>query len=394
MSVILGTPFSTTATKVLLCGSGELGKEVAIEAQRLGCEVIALDRYDNAPAMQVADRSYTVSMLDGPALKAIIEAEKPDYIVPEIEAIATDMLLELERNGFNVVPSANAAHLTMNREGIRSLVAETLGLPTSRYAFADDKAAFVAAVESIGLPCIVKPIMSSSGKGQSMLKTADDIDTAWEYAQAGGRAGKGKVIVEGVVDFDYEITLLTIQAIDGTYFCEPIGHRQEDGDYRESWQPQMMSSEALNTAKAIATQVTQALGGRGLFGVELFIKGDEVYFSEVSPRPHDTGMVTLISQDLSEFALHVRAFLGLPISHIEFYGPSASVALLVEGDSQQVSFSGLTQALAVPQTDIRLFGKPAVSGQRRMGVALTRSSDVDTAINKGLGVVNAINVTL
>ena len=394
MSVILGTPFSTTATKVLLCGSGELGKEVAIEAQRLGCEVIALDRYDNAPAMQVADRSYTVSMLDGPALKAIIEAEKPDYIVPEIEAIATDMLLELERNGFNVVPSANAAHLTMNREGIRSLVAETLGLPTSRYAFADDKAAFVAAVESIGLPCIVKPIMSSSGKGQSMIKTADDIDTAWEYAQAGGRAGKGKVIVEGVVDFDYEITLLTIQAIDGTYFCEPIGHRQEDGDYRESWQPQMMSSEALNTAKAIATKVTQALGGRGLFGVELFIKGDEVYFSEVSPRPHDTGMVTLISQDLSEFALHVRAFLGLPISHIEFYGPSASVALLVEGDSQQVSFSGLTQALAVPQTDIRLFGKPAVSGQRRMGVALTRSSDVDTAINKGLGVVNAINVTL
>ena len=394
MSVILGTPFSTTATKVLLCGSGELGKEVAIEAQRLGCEVIALDRYDNAPAMQVADRSYTVSMLDGPALKAIIEAEKPDYIVPEIEAIATDMLLELERNGFNVVPSANAAHLTMNREGIRSLVAETLGLPTSRYAFADDKAAFVAAVESIGLPCIVKPIMSSSGKGQSMLKTADDIDTAWDYAQAGGRAGKGKVIVEGVVDFDYEITLLTIQAIDGTYFCEPIGHRQEDGDYRESWQPQMMSSEALNTAKAIATQVTQALGGRGLFGVELFIKGDEVYFSEVSPRPHDTGMVTLISQDLSEFALHVRAFLGLPISHIEFYGPSASVALLVEGDSQKVSFSGLTQALAVPQTDIRLFGKPAVSGQRRMGVALTRSSDVDSAINKGLGVVNAINVTL
>lgn len=394
MSVILGTPFSTTATKVLLCGSGELGKEVAIEAQRLGCEVIALDRYDNAPAMQVADRSYTVSMLDGPALKAIIEAEQPDYIVPEIEAIATDMLLELERDGFNVVPSANAAHLTMNREGIRTLVAETLDLPTSRYAFADDKAAFVAAVESIGFPCIVKPIMSSSGKGQSMLKTADDIDTAWEYAQAGGRAGKGKVIVEGVVDFDYEITLLTIQAMDGTYFCEPIGHRQEDGDYRESWQPQMMSAEALKTAKAIATKVTQALGGRGLFGVELFIKGNEVYFSEVSPRPHDTGMVTLISQNLSEFALHVRAFLGLPISHIEFYGASASVALLVEGDSRQVSFSGLATALAVPQTDIRLFGKPAVSGQRRMGVVLTRSSDVHSAINKGLGVVNAIHVTL
>ena len=344
--------------------------------------------------MQVADRSYTVSMLDGPALKAIIEAEQPDYIVPEIEAIATDMLLELERDGFNVVPSANAAHLTMNREGIRTLVAETLDLPTSRYAFADDKAAFVAAVEFIGFPCIVKPIMSSSGKGQSMLKTADDIDTAWEYAQAGGRAGKGKVIVEGVVDFDYEITLLTIQAMDGTYFCEPIGHRQEDGDYRESWQPQMMSAEALKTAKAIATKVTQALGGRGLFGVELFIKGNEVYFSEVSPRPHDTGMVTLISQNLSEFALHVRAFLGLPISHIEFYGASASVALLVEGDSRQVSFSGLATALAVPQTDIRLFGKPAVSGQRRMGVVLTRSSDVHSAINKGLGVVNAIHVTL
>lgn len=394
MSVTLGTPFSNTATKILLCGSGELGKEVAIEAQRYGCEVIALDRYENAPAMQVADRSYTVSMLDGPALKAIIEAEKPDYIVPEIEAIATDILLELESEGFNVVPSANAAHLTMNREGIRTLVAETLGLPTSTYAFAVDKMTFITAVNAIGFPCIVKPIMSSSGKGQSMLNSVDDIDTAWDYAQAGGRAGKGKVIVEGVVDFDYEITLLTIQAEDGTHFCEPIGHRQDGGDYRESWQPQMMSAEALKTAKAIATQVTQALGGRGLFGVELFIKGDDVYFSEVSPRPHDTGMVTLISQELSEFALHVRAFLGLPITHIEFYGPSASVALLVSGESQQVSFSGFTQALAVPQTDIRLFGKPEVSGQRRMGVALARSFDVESAINKGLNVIKCVKIAL
>ncbi len=394
MSVTLGTPFSNTATKILLCGSGELGKEVAIEAQRLGCEVIALDRYENAPAMQVADRSYTVSMLDGPALKAIIEAEKPDYIVPEIEAIATDILLELESEGFNVVPSANAAHLTMNREGIRTLVAETLGLPTSTYAFAVDKMTFITAVNAIGFPCIVKPIMSSSGKGQSMLNSVDDIDTAWDYAQAGGRAGKGKVIVEGVVDFDYEITLLTIQAEDGTHFCEPIGHRQDGGDYRESWQPQMMSAEALKTAKSIATQVTQALGGRGLFGVELFIKGDDVYFSEVSPRPHDTGMVTLISQELSEFALHVRAFLGLPITHIEFYGPSASVALLVSGESQQVSFSSFTQALAEPQTDIRLFGKPEVSGQRRMGVALARSVDVESAINKGLNVIKCVKIAL
>ena len=394
MSVTLGTPFSNTATKILLCGSGELGKEVAIEAQRLGCEVIALDRYENAPAMQVADRSYTVSMLDGPALKAIIEAEKPDYTVPEIEAIATDILLELESEGFNVVPSANAAHLTMNREGIRTLVAETLGLPTSTYAFAVDKMTFITAVNAIGFPCIVKPIMSSSGKGQSMLNSVDDIDTAWDYAQAGGRAGKGKVIVEGVVDFDYEITLLTIQAEDGTHFCEPIGHRQDGGDYRESWQPQMMSAEALKTAKSIATQVTQALGGRGLFGVELFIKGDDVYFSEVSPRPHDTGMVTLISQELSEFALHVRAFLGLPITHIEFYGPSASVALLVSGESQQVSFSGFTQALAEPQTDIRLFGKPEVSGQRRMGVALARSFDVESAINKGLNVIKCVKIAL
>lgn len=394
MSIIIGTPFSQTATKVLLLGSGELGKEVAIAAQRLGCEVIALDRYTNAPAMQVADRSYEVSMLDGAKLQAIIETEKPDYIVPEIEAIATQTLLDLEQQGFNVVPNAKAAHLTMNREGIRTLVAETLGLPTSNYVFTNDKDGFIAAVDNIGFPCIVKPIMSSSGKGQSMLRTNADIDKAWDYAQDGGRAGAGKVIVEGVIDFDYEITLLTIRSIHGTHFCEPIGHRQADGDYRESWQPQAMSTLALERAQAIAQQVTDALGGRGLFGVELFIKGDDVYFSEVSPRPHDTGMVTLISQDLSEFALHVRAFLGLPIPHISFYGPSASVALLVAGESSQVSFSGMSEALSQPQTELYLFGKPAVSGQRRMGVALARGVDINDAVNKGLAVTAAIKVSL
>lgn len=394
MSIIIGTPFSQTATKVLLLGSGELGKEVAIAAQRLGCEVIALDRYANAPAMQVADRSYEVSMLDGAKLQAIIETEKPDYIVPEIEAIATQTLSDLEQQGFNVVPNAKAAHLTMNREGIRTLVAETLGLPTSNYVFTDDKDGFIAAVDNIGFPCIVKPIMSSSGKGQSMLRTNADIDKAWDYAQDGGRAGAGKVIVEGVIDFDYEITLLTIRSIHGTHFCEPIGHRQADGDYRESWQPQAMSTLALERAQAIAQQVTDALGGRGLFGVELFIKGDDVYFSEVSPRPHDTGMVTLISQDLSEFALHVRAFLGLPIPHISFYGPSASVALLVAGESSQVSFSGMSEALSQPQTELYLFGKPAVSGQRRMGVALARGVDINDAVNKGLAVTAAIKVSL
>lgn len=394
MSIIIGTPFSQTATKVLLLGSGELGKEVAIAAQRLGCEVIALDRYANAPAMQVADRSYEVSMLDGAKLQAIIETEKPDYIVPEIEAIATQTLLDLEQQGFNVVPNAKAAHLTMNREGIRTLVAETLGLPTSNYVFTNDKDGFIAAVDNIGFPCIVKPIMSSSGKGQSMLRTNADIDKAWDYAQDGGRAGAGKVIVEGVIDFDYEITLLTIRSIHGTHFCEPIGHRQADGDYRESWQPQAMSTLALERAQAIAQQVTDALGGRGLFGVELFIKGDDVYFSEVSPRPHDTGMVTLISQDLSEFALHVRAFLGLPIPHISFYGPSASVALLVAGESSQVSFSGMSEALSQPQTELYLFGKPAVSGQRRMGVALARGVDINDAVNKGLAVTAAIKVSL
>ncbi len=394
MTVSIGTPFSSTATKVLLCGSGELGKEVAIEAQRLGCEVIALDSYANAPAMQVADRSHVVSMLDAEALKQIIELEKPDFIVPEVEAIATHTLLELEHAGFNVVPSANAAHVTMNREGIRTLVAETLGLATSRYQFASDEADFADAIAAIGFPCFVKPIMSSSGKGQSMLHSEQDVASAWAYAQEGGRAGKGKVIVEGLVDFDYEITLLTIRSVQGTHFCEPIGHRQAQGDYRESWQPQQMSTLALSKAQDIARQVTEALGGRGLFGVELFIKGDDVYFSEVSPRPHDTGMVTLISQDLSEFALHVRAFLGLPIPHIDFYGPSASVALLVEGNSANVSFAGFAQALSQPHTDIRLFGKPVVNGQRRMGVALARGQDTDEAVNKGLTVCDALQVTL
>lgn len=392
--VKIGTPFSATATKVLLCGSGELGKEVAIELQRLGCEVIACDRYDKAPAMQVADRSYTFSMLDGATLREVIEKEQPDYIVPEIEAIATDELVALEQQGFNVVPTATAAQLTMNREGIRRLAAEELGLPTSPYQFADNKMDYKAAVEQIGLPCVVKPIMSSSGKGQSLLRCQEDIGPAWEYAQQGGRAGAGKVIVEGFVDFDYEITLLTVRHVDGTAFCEPIGHRQQNGDYRESWQPQTMSELALKASKSVAEQVTQALGGRGLFGVELFIKGDQVYFSEVSPRPHDTGMVTLISQNLSEFALHARAILGLPIPTIECYGPSASAVLLVEGESNQLQFGNLATALAEPQTDLRLFGKPELVGQRRMGVALARGDNVDGAVAKALKVSEQISYTL
>lgn len=390
----IGTPFSATATKVLLCGSGELGKEVAIELQRLGCEVIACDRYDKAPAMQVADRSYTFSMLDGATLREVIEKEQPDYIVPEIEAIATDELVALEQQGFNVVPTARAAQLTMNREGIRRLAAEELGIPTSPYQFAENKAEYKAAVKQIGLPCVVKPIMSSSGKGQSLLRSSEDIDQAWEYAQQGGRAGAGKVIVEGFVDFDYEITLLTVRHVGGTAFCEPIGHRQQDGDYRESWQPQAMSELALQASKAVAEKVTQALGGRGLFGVELFIKGDQVYFSEVSPRPHDTGMVTLISQNLSEFALHARAILGLPIPTIECYGPSASAVLLVEGNSKQLQFGNLAAALAQPQTDLRLFGKPELVGQRRMGVALARANDIDSAVAKALKVSEQVSYTL
>ena len=392
--VSIGTPFSSTATRVLFCGSGELGKEVVIELQRLGVEVIACDRYENAPAMQVADRSYTFSMLDGDELRRVVEAEKPDLIVPEIEAIATDTLVELESEGFRVIPSARAAQLTMNREGIRRLAAEELGLATSPYAFAADRAAFNVAIADIGIPCVVKPIMSSSGKGQSLVRSEADINHAWDYAQAGGRAGAGKVIVEGFVDFDYEITLLTIQHAGGVSFCEPIGHRQEDGDYQESWQPQPMSNLALSRSRNIAEQVTEALGGYGLFGVELFIKGDEVYFSEVSPRPHDTGMVTLISQDLSEFALHARAILGLPIPNIAFHGPSASSVILVEGKSKETRFGNLALALAAPDTSVKLFGKPEVAGKRRMGVGLARGATVNEARAKACAVSQSVDITL
>lgn len=390
----IGTPFSTSATKVMLCGGGELGKEVVIELKRLGCEVIVLDRYKNAPAMQLADRSYSISMLDDDALKEIAYNERPDFIVPEIEAIATATLLSLESEGFNIVPSAKAAHLTMNREGIRCLVANELALPTSTFAFADTYEGFCAACTEIGYPCITKPIMSSSGKGQSFINDESELEMAWQYAQEGGRAGKGKVIIESVVDFDYEITLLTIRHAGGTSFCEAIGHRQEDGDYRESWQPQKMTDVALERAKDIAEKVTNALGGFGLFGVELFIKGDEVYFSEVSPRPHDTGMVTLISQDLSEFALHARAFLGLPIPNIHFHGPSASTALLVEGNSEQVGFSNLHAALTLPNTDLKLFGKPEVAGRRRMGVGLARATTVEKAVELSNAVVSAVHIKL
>ena len=392
--VSIGTPFSSAATRVLFCGSGELGKEVVIELQRLGVEVIACDRYENAPAMQVADRSHTFSMLDGDELRRVVEAEKPDLIVPEIEAIATDTLVELESEGFRVIPSARAAQLTMNREGIRRLAAEELGLATSPYAFAADRAAFNAAIAEIGIPCVVKPIMSSSGKGQSLVRSEADINHAWDYAQTGGRAGAGKVIVEGFVDFDYEITLLTIQHAGGVSFCEPIGHRQEDGDYQESWQPQPMSGLALSRSRDIAEQVTEALGGYGLFGVELFIKGDEVYFSEVSPRPHDTGMVTLMSQDLSEFALHARAILGLPIPNIAFHGPSASSVILVEGESKETRFGNLASALAAPDTSVKLFGKPEVAGKRRMGVGLARGATVDEARAKACAVSKSVDITL
>ncbi|NRH28817.1 formate-dependent phosphoribosylglycinamide formyltransferase [Pseudomonas sp. MS19] len=390
----IGTPLSPSATRVLLCGSGELGKEVVIELQRLGVEVIAVDRYANAPAMQVAHRSHVVNMLDGDALRAIIEQEKPHYIVPEIEAIATATLAELETEGYTVIPSARAAQLTMNREGIRRLAAEELGLPTSPYQFADSFETFEAAVSAIGFPCVVKPIMSSSGKGQSVLKSAADVQAAWDYAQAGGRAGKGRVIVEGFIDFDYEIALLTVRHVGGTTFCAPVGHRQEKGDYQESWQPQAMSPKAQAEAERIALAVTEALGGRGLFGVELFVKGDQVWFCEISPRPHDTGMVTLISQDLSEFALHARAILGLPIPHIRQLGPSASAVLLVEGESQEVSFGNLAAALAEPDTALRLFGKPQVSGQRRMGVALARDESLEAARAKATRAAQAINVEL
>ncbi|HGM6824971.1 MULTISPECIES: formate-dependent phosphoribosylglycinamide formyltransferase [Serratia] len=375
----IGTALRPSATRVMLLGSGELGKEVAIECQRLGLEVIAVDRYPDAPAMHVAHRSHVINMLDGDALKAVIEQERPDYIVPEIEAIATAMLVELERQGHRVVPCAEATRLTMNREGIRRLAAEELGLPTSSYRFADSEATFRQAVEHIGYPCIVKPVMSSSGKGQSLIRTPEQLQSAWDYAQQGGRAGGGRVIVEGLVRFDFEITLLTISAVDGVHFCEPIGHRQEDGDYRESWQPQLMSATALSRAQAIAEKVVKALGGFGLFGVELFVCGDEVIFSEVSPRPHDTGMVTLISQDLSEFALHVRAFLGLPIGAIRQFGPSASAVILPQLTSSDVRFSGLENALS-GHNQLRLFGKPEIAGQRRLGVALATASTTEQAV--------------
>ena len=394
MSVKIGTPLSQTAKKVLLCGAGELGKEVAIELQRLGVEVIAVDRYANAPAMQVAHRSHVVDMLDGQALRNVIELEKPDLVVPEIEAIATDTLAELEREGFTIIPTAKATQLTMNREGIRRLAAEELGLKTSAYRFAQTEKEYLEAVSDIGLPCVIKPIMSSSGKGQSLLKTEADIDAAWHYAQEGGRAGKGKVIIEGFVDFDFEITLLTVRHRDGTSFCAPIGHRQEGGDYQESWQPQAMTTSALSAAQAMAKKVTTALGGKGLFGVELFIKGDEVIFSEVSPRPHDTGLVTLVSQDLSEFALHARAILDLPIPAIQQNGPSASTVILVPGESQNVQFGNLEKALSIENTQLRLFGKPEVSGLRRMGVALATAASIEEARTNANACATAVTVTL
>ena len=388
---LLGTALRPAATRVMLLGSGELGKEVAIECQRLGIEVIAVDRYADAPAMQVAHRSHVINMLDGEALKALVAKEKPHFIVPEIEAIATDALIELEAAGQRVVPCARATKLTMNREGIRRLAAEELQLPTSSYRFADSEESFRQAVGEIGLPCIVKPVMSSSGKGQSFIKSADQLASAWAYAQQGGRAGAGRVIVEGVVKFDFEITLLTISAMDGVHFCAPVGHRQEDGDYRESWQPQQMSAAALERARQIAREVVLALGGHGLFGVELFVCGDEVIFSEVSPRPHDTGMVTLISQDLSEFALHVRAFLGLPIGAIRQYGPAASAVILPQLHSQNVTFDNLHHAVGAG-VQLRLFGKPEIEGSRRLGVALAVAEDVESAVERAVAAVAAVQV--
>ncbi|MCG9786910.1 formate-dependent phosphoribosylglycinamide formyltransferase [Vibrio mediterranei] len=389
---MFGTATRENATRVLLLGSGELGKEVAIECQRLGLEVIACDRYADAPAMQVAHRSYVLDMLDGEALEAIINKEQPDYVVPEIEAIATDKLVELESKGLNVVPTANATKLTMNREGIRRLAAEELGLNTSPYQFADNYKDFKAAVENVGVPCVVKPVMSSSGKGQSVIKLESDIEKAWTYAQEGGRTGAGRVIVEGFIDFDYEITLLTVRAVDGVHFCAPVGHRQEDGDYRESWQPQAMSANAIKAAEYTAEQVVNALGGYGIFGVELFVKGDKVIFNEVSPRPHDTGLVTLVSQDMSEFALHVRAFIGMPINSITQYGPAASAVVLGQGTSNNIRYEGLDEALCLPQTQIRLFGKPDIDGRRRLGVVLTKRKSLETAIDEAVECAQKVKV--
>lgn len=390
----IGTPLSATATRVLLLGSGELGKEVAIELQRLGCEVIAADRYVGAPAMQVAHRGEVLDMLDGAAVRALVERERPHLIVPEIEAIATHALVELEQEGWHVIPTARAALLTMNREGIRRLAAEELDLATSPYRFAESEAEYRAAVAEIGLPCVVKPVMSSSGKGQSLVRTEADVDAAWEYAQSGGRAGQGRVIVEGFVDFDYEITLLTVRHAGGTAFCEPIGHRQERGDYRESWQPQPMTAAAAEEARRVARAMTDALGGLGIFGVELFVKGDRVWFSEVSPRPHDTGLVTLISQNLSEFALHARAILGLPVPAIRQYGPSASAVILGAGDSDRMQYGNLDAALSEPDTELRLFGKPEVHGERRLGVALARGVDIDTTRAKARRAAEAVQIEL
>ena len=378
----IGTTFTKSGKKAVLCGSGELGKEVAIELQRYGVEVVALDKYANAPAMHIAHRNHVLSMLDGEALKAVIKEENPDFIIPEIEAIATDKLVELEEEGFNVIPTAKATRLTMNREGIRRLAAETLGLPTSPYRFAETREEFDAAVAEIGIPCVVKPVMSSSGHGQSTIKSEEDIDKAWTISQEGGRAGSGKVIVEGFVKFDYEITLLTVRHCGGTTFIKPIGHHQVDGDYRESWQPQPMADTAIQKAEAIAKAITDALGGYGIFGVELFIKGDEVIFSEVSPRPHDTGMVTMISQDMSEFALHARAILGLPVPSVQFYGPSASKAIVVEGTTKEYEFCNLEEVLSEPGVQIRIFGKPEIVGHRRVGVLLATDESVEKALAK------------
>ena len=378
----IGTTFTKSGKKAVLCGSGELGKEVALELQRYGVEVVALDKYANAPAMHVAHRSHVLSMLDGDALESVIREEKPDYVIPEIEAIATDRLVKLEADGFNVVPTAQATKITMNREGIRRLAAETLEIPTSPYRFAQTREEFDKAVAEIGIPCVVKPVMSSSGHGQTTIKSPADIDKAWTVSQEGGRAGSGKVIVEGFVKFDYEITLLTVRHCAGTTFLKPIGHHQVNGDYRESWQPQAMSQQALELAEAIAKSITDALGGYGIFGVELFVKGDEVIFSEVSPRPHDTGMVTMISQDMSEFGLHARAILGLPIPEVKFYGPSASKAIVVEGNTKEYEFCNLEQVLEEPGVQIRLFGKPEIAGHRRVGVILATDESVAGALAK------------
>ena len=393
-TVRIGTPLKPGATRVLFCGSGELGKEVVIELQRYGVEVIAVDRYENAPAMQVAHRSHVVDMLDGAALRAVIEKERPHLIVPEIEAIATAELVRLEEEGYKVVPTARAVNLTMNREGIRRLAAEELELPTSAYRFAGSREEYLAAVEEIGLPLVVKPVMSSSGKGQSLVRDNAEIEAAWEYAQTGGRAGKGRVIIEGFVDFDYEITLLTVRHRDGISFCDPIGHRQEDGDYRESWQPHPMAPKALERSMEIARAVADNLGGYGVYGVELFVKGDQVWFSEVSPRPHDTGLVTLMSQDLSEFAVHARAILGLPVPVIRQQGPTASAVILPEGESVDVSYSGVELALAEPDTQLRLFGKPELKGRRRMGVALAKGGSIGDARQRASAVAGAVKVEL